>query len=123
MNPKTFYSRQQQKHDIEENWLKAVNFIPMQGEIIIYDADELHSYERMKIGDGYLNVNALPFFASNISSTQVLHNLLPLAGIIDEYLLNIDYDTTLGFDVSEIVFGGVASSVLGQAILGQLVLA
>lgn len=123
MNPKTFYSRQQQKHDVEENWLKAVNFIPMQGEIIIYDVDEMHSYERMKIGDGYLNVNALPFFASDISSTQVLHNLLPLDGIIDEYLLNIDYDTSLGFDVSEIIFSGTTTSVLGQAILGQLVLA
>ena len=25
------------KHDIEANWLKAENFIPKQGEIIIYD--------------------------------------------------------------------------------------
>ena len=49
------------KHDIEENWLKATNFIPKQGELIIYDIDTEHNYERMKIGDGNTLVNDLPF--------------------------------------------------------------
>lgn len=49
------------KHDIEENWLKATGFTPKQGEIIVYDIDENYSYERFKIGDGVQNVNALPF--------------------------------------------------------------
>lgn len=49
------------KHDTEENWLKAQNFIPLLGEIIIYDADETHSLPRVKIGNGENNVNALPF--------------------------------------------------------------
>lgn len=41
------------------------------------------------------------------------------------YILNIDYDTLLAFDTSEIVFnaGTNTTSVLGQAILGQMVLA
>lgn len=44
--------------------------------------------------------------------------------IFNMYLLNIDYDVTLGFDTSEIVFGTTtATSVLGQAILGQIILA
>jgi hypothetical protein len=38
------YTRAQQKHDIEANWIKAINFIPLEGEIIIYDADENYSY-------------------------------------------------------------------------------
>ena len=50
-----------QKHDTEENWNKAVNFIPKQGEIIIYDIDSNYSYERMKIGDGTTLVSSLPF--------------------------------------------------------------
>ena len=50
-----------QKHDTEENWNKAVNFIPKQGEIIIYDVDSNYSYERMKIGDGTTLVSSLPF--------------------------------------------------------------
>ena len=44
--------------------------------------------------------------------------------IFNMYLLNIDYDTILGFDTSEIVFGNTSTtSILGQAILGQLILA
>ena len=39
--------------------------------------------------------------------------------IFNMYLLNIDYDTILGFDTSEIVFGNTSTtSALGQAILG-----
>lgn len=49
------------KHDIEENWLKATNFIPKRGELIIYDKDNNYTYERMKIGDGYTRVSNLPF--------------------------------------------------------------
>lgn len=49
------------KHDTETNWLKATGFIPKQGELIVYDIDETHLYERIKIGDGVQNVNDLPF--------------------------------------------------------------
>lgn len=49
------------KHDTEENWLKATGFTPKQGELIIYDIDGNYSYERIKIGDGTQNVNDLPF--------------------------------------------------------------
>lgn len=49
------------KHDIEANWLKATNFTPKQGELIVYDIDENCDYERIKIGDGVQNVNTLPF--------------------------------------------------------------
>lgn len=52
------------KHDIEENWLKAENFTPLAGEQIIYDPDNTHSVARVKIGDGKTNVNDLPFSAS-----------------------------------------------------------
>lgn len=58
---KTLNTRLVNKHDVEANWLKAVNFIPLQGEIIVYDIDENYSYERFKIGDGATNISALPF--------------------------------------------------------------
>ena len=48
------------KHDTEENWSKA-NFIPKQGELIIYDKDDNYDIERFKIGDGTTSVNNLPF--------------------------------------------------------------
>lgn len=60
-NEKVFQSRIQLKHDIEENWSKATNFVPKVGEIIIYDIDENNSIARFKIGDGITNVNSLPF--------------------------------------------------------------
>lgn len=50
-----------QKHDTEENWQKATNFVPKKGEIIVYDIDSNHTYERLKIGDGVTVVSSLPF--------------------------------------------------------------
>lgn len=44
------YGRFQQKHDTEANWLKATNFAPLEGELIVYDADENHDYPRFKVG-------------------------------------------------------------------------
>lgn len=58
---KNMNARIQHKHDIEANWNKALNFIPKIGEIIIYDIDENHNYERIKIGDGIQTVNNLDF--------------------------------------------------------------
>lgn len=58
--------RIQIKHDLEENWQKAVNFIPLAGELIIYDGIiEDGKYIKMpkfKLGDGITKVNDLPFF-------------------------------------------------------------
>ena len=65
MSEKRFNGRIVNKHDIEANWLKATNFIPMQGEAIVYDVDENHNHERIKIGDGITNVNDLPFYAGS----------------------------------------------------------
>ena len=62
MANKNIYSRIQLKHDTEANWIKAENFIPLIGEIIIYDIDENNLKPRIKIGDGATNVSALEFF-------------------------------------------------------------
>lgn len=61
MAEKTLNARIVHKHDVEANWLKATNFTPKQGELIVYDKDASHDYERIKIGDGSTNVNSLPF--------------------------------------------------------------
>ena len=61
MAEKNLNTRIINKHDIEENWLKAVNFIPIKGELIVYDIDADHAYERIKMGDGETNVSDLPF--------------------------------------------------------------
>ena len=66
MTEKNIKSRIQNKHDIEANWAKAENFVPLIGEIIVYDIDENYDYERFKIGDGTTSVTGLPFADENV---------------------------------------------------------
>ena len=61
MANKTFQGRIIQKHDTQANWEKATNFIPLKGEIILYD-----DLNEIKIGDGITKINDLDFFASVI---------------------------------------------------------
>ena len=65
MANQTFQGRLVQKHDTEANWKKATNFIPLKGEIILYD-----DLRKIKIGDGATNVNDLEFIDSG-SSTAI----------------------------------------------------
>lgn len=75
MNEKYLASRIAQKHDIEANWNKVVDFIPMRGEIIVYDIDANYDYERMKIGDGATTVVNLPFYlADEINTIKAILN-------------------------------------------------
>lgn len=83
---KQIKARLQQKHDIEANWRKAVNFVPKEGEIIVYDAEDASTdltdtgranpitYSRTKIGDGVTKVNELPFASDN---SLLMVKLLP----------------------------------------------
>lgn len=76
MPEKKIKTRIQHKHDVAANWDNAVNFIPLAGELIIYDPDESHTYPRFKVGDGVVvdgitvgtRVYDLPFV---ISGAQV----------------------------------------------------
>ena len=56
MENKFLNSRIQHKIDTAENWGKAVNFIPLEGEIIVYS-----DLKKIKIGDGVTKVNRLDF--------------------------------------------------------------
>ena len=61
MATKTIKTRIVNKHSTESDWKKAINFVPLLGELIIYDPDEMYFYSRFKIGNGISNVNDLPF--------------------------------------------------------------
>lgn len=123
---KTIKGRISNKHGTEEYWILSVYnsttdltdsnkrtnpFIPLPGELIIYDPDVLHPYYRFKFGD-------------NEGDETKRKNVVELPFVLSDYLFEIDYDTLLAFDTSEIVIGTTSTtSVLGQAILGQMVLA
>ena len=48
-NTKDFFTRIQNKHDTEANWLLVEeHFIPKAGEIIIYDPDNEYNYSRIR---------------------------------------------------------------------------
>ena len=61
--------RVQIKHDIAENWEKAVNFIPLPAELVLYDGiiedGKYIELPRLKIGDGIHTINELPFIDLN----------------------------------------------------------
>lgn len=69
-------TRIQLKSDTEANWNKAgpkdgsLGFIPLRGELIVYTADALHAFSRLKIGDGVTNVVNLPFIDSGTLNGQ-----------------------------------------------------
>lgn len=71
-NNKTFQGRIIQKHDTKANWDKATNFVPLKGEIIIYD-----DLKKIKIGDGATKVENLIF----INDLDTINGkYLPLTG-------------------------------------------
>lgn len=72
MATKTIKTRIIHKHAIEADWVKATNFTPMQGELIIYDPDNTYSYSRLKIGDGVSNVNDLPFADNSLGGFDTI---------------------------------------------------
>lgn len=61
-------TRIQNKNDIEANWLKATNFTPLKGEVIIYNEDSTHDYKRVKVGDGKTLVSNLPFLNAELEA-------------------------------------------------------
>ena len=99
MSDKAVKTRIQLKHDFEARWNEAKNFTPLEGELIIYDAEAdssgnafectvsgrtqkayefiegrmaPYAYPRFKVGDGVTVLSDLPFlYLMNMPTTQV----------------------------------------------------
>lgn len=84
MATNTIKTRIQLKNDTEAHWNLATNFVPKQGEVIIYSADDTHPFSRLKVGDGSTNVIDLPFINSG-SSEKVNHTLTFGNGAVYKY--------------------------------------
>lgn len=78
----TLKTRMIQKRGTYSDWEKAVNFVPLRGEIIVYEADDTHPTTRFKVGrwDGTdanltsdMYINNLPFASDPdvISDTEI----------------------------------------------------
>ena len=111
---KEFFTRIQHKHDIEANWIKAVNFTPLNGEIIVYDKDNEHDSARIKIGDGTTKINELPFIqeASDIDAVTI-----DIDGAAEGTAMGIDADTFGGHPVNYFITRPEVGDVLSDAML------
>ena len=54
-------ARVKHKHGTEASWTLLTDFVPMAGEIVIYDTDTANSTPRFKVGDGITTIVNLPF--------------------------------------------------------------
>ena len=80
----TLKTRIQNRHDIEANWTTASNatkpFVPLKGEVIVYDPDTTNTSPRVKIGDGVTKVGNLAFVGSDISKYVTLDTNQTITG-------------------------------------------
>lgn len=87
-------ARIKNKHDTEANWASAVNFIPLAGEVIVYDVDSNHAYPRFKVGDGETLVSALPYstdvLTSYVTETELASALNETTSAINKNIATID---------------------------------
>lgn len=81
---KEFKSRIKSKHDTTEHWNNAVGFVPLPGEIIIYDDYKTVTYEDhgetitknipgIKIGNGNAYVQDLAFIDDGLRDRLMAH--------------------------------------------------
>lgn len=101
MSEKRINGRIVLKHDVESNWKLATGFTPMAGEIIIYDIDSNYNYERIKIGDGVQNVNALPFADGN--SKNVFYATMSKSSSTDSSIVATVDDKSFSYKAGTIV--------------------
>lgn len=80
----TLKTRIQNRHDAEANWTTASNatkpFIPLKGEVIVYDPDTTNTSPRVKIGDGVTKVGDLAFVGGDISKYVTLDTTQTVTG-------------------------------------------
>lgn len=80
----TLKTRIQNRHDTEANWTTASNatnpFVPLKGEVIVYDPDTTYTTPRVKIGDGVTRVGNLAFVGGDISKYVTLDTTQVITG-------------------------------------------
>ena len=84
MATNTIKTRIQLKNDTEAHWDLATNFIPREGEAIIYSADGTHPFSRLKIGDGVTTVVNLPFIDSSTVNGYTIQSDVPANAVFTD---------------------------------------
>ncbi len=79
-------ARVSQLHKTEAEWARLPNFIPLAGEIIVFDVDGQHKYVRLKIGDGVMQEDGM------ISGTKLKDLPFFIDSAIDDYVTKRRYN-------------------------------
>ncbi len=143
----TIKTRIQLKSDTEANWNKAApkegsnGFVPLAGELIVYNADATHPFSRLKVGDGQTNVVDLPFIDSgtlNGNETEIVKKAtfgdFPSPGSIDKLYVDLSanriYHYAIGsgytqlsnfeFSITKSTIGSVISWLPGTQTVAQI---
>ena len=66
MKDSNMKARISQLHKTEAQWALMTNFVPLPGELIIFDPDNQNKQARLKIGDGSTPLKNLPFIIGAI---------------------------------------------------------
>ena len=102
MANKEVKTRIKQLHDSEANW-KSIedSFIPLEGEIVIYDAEE-NINPRIKVGDGVTTLSSLKFITSetDLSNYYTKEEITDLLAGIDIGIEGITATPGSGFEIS-----------------------
>ena len=80
-------ARISQLHKTELQWSLIPNFVPFNGELIVFDPDDKYAYARLKIGDGYTLLSDLPFFVDSATTNFITEHFDTIvdAGRITDY--------------------------------------
>ncbi len=71
----------------EAEWSRLTDFVPFQGEVIVFSPDKQYKYARLKIGDGSTPLRNLPFFIDYAINTFIAdnYNIIVDAGRVSDY--------------------------------------
>lgn len=94
------------RHATAAEWAEQADFVPYDGEIVIYDADNSVSFARIKIGDGNTTIGNLPFLATGDGEGG--------SAIVNVSDLNNDVGYQTAEDVSQAI-----SSAIGDVLGGE----
>ena len=98
IEPRRIKTRVIQKHAQKSAWENTQDkFVPLEGELIVFDKDSTTLYPRLKIGDGKRNVNELPFITAGAAEKLLTARKITLLGSITG---NITFDGSSDLNIT-----------------------
>ena len=108
---KEIFARITHKHDTEANWTAATDFVPLPGELIVYDKNATDPNARLKIGNGIDKADDLPFITDVLEYTTTD---FPTTGVVGK--IYVDTTTNLLYRWNGAEFKTLSPQVQGLTL-------